>query len=174
MMSASAAVQETIVDASAPVKVARPLRVTLRRARAVDIDLVWEWSFSPELRDAMQSPRVVLYKDYAEWYASRLSDRLTAIWIVEDAGASAGVVLIDRQDRQALPRLTIVLGHRARGKGIGRRALELACEQWQRPLLAEADATNAAAARCLESAGFERTSERQVGGVLRCSFLWSA
>lgn len=173
MMSASAAVQEASVEASGPVKATRPLRVTLRRARAADIELVWEWSFSPELRGAMQSPRVVLYKDYAEWYASRLSDRLTAIWIVEDAGASAGVVLIDRQDKRALPRLTIVLGQRARGKGIGRRALELACEQWQRPLLAEADARNASAIRCLEAAGFERTSERQVSGATRCSYLWS-
>ncbi len=175
MMPASAAVEEVIADApsTATARPKRAPRVTLRRARVVDLELVWEWSFAPELRSAIQARRVVLYKDFAEWYASRISDRLTAMWIVEDAGASAGVVLIDRHDRQALPRLTIVLSPRARGRGIGRRALELACEQWQRPLIAEADADNRSAARSLEAAGFERTSERRVHGVLRCSYLWS-
>jgi RimJ/RimL family protein N-acetyltransferase len=168
-----AAVAAPESEAPAPERPARPLRVTLRRARAEDVELVWEWSFAAELRAAMQAPRVVLYKDYERWFAGRIADRLTAIWIVEDAGANAVVVLIDRHDKQALPRLTIVLGHRARGRGIGRRALELACEQWQHPLVADVGGGNDAAVACLEAAGFERTSERQVGSELRCSYLWS-
>ena len=171
------AVVVTVPDAPAvpavPEQRPRPQRVTLRRARGEDVELVWEWGFEAELRAAMRSPRVVLYRHYEQWFAVRLADRLTAIWIIEDAGASAGVVLIDRNDKQGLPRLTIVLGRRARGRGIGRRALELACEQWQRPLLAEVDAVNESAIACLEASGFERTIEREDGAAMRYSFLWS-
>ncbi len=148
-------------------------RVTLRKAQLDDVDRVWEWSFAPELRAVMQSTRVILYKDYHRWFTGRLADRLTAMWIIEDAGANVGVLLIDRHDRQALPRLTIVLGTRFRGRGIGRLALEAACAQWQRPLIAEVDGANAAGVRTLEAAGFERTNERQAGKVVRCTYLWS-
>lgn len=148
-------------------------RVTLRKAVAGDAEMIWEWSFATDLRVVMQAPRVVLFKDYARWFAGRLADRLTAMWIVEDAGANVGVVLIDRHDRQALPRLTIVLGPRFRRRGIGRRALEVTCEQWQRPLLAEVDSANVAGVRSLEAAGFERTNERPSGSTVRCTYLWS-
>lgn len=148
-------------------------RVTLRKAVAGDAEMVWEWSFATDLRAVMQTPRVVLFKDYAQWFAGRLADRLTAMWIVEDAGANVGVVLIDRHDRQALPRLTIVLGPRFRRRGIGRRALEVTCDQWQRPLIAEVDSSNVAGVQSLEAAGFERTNERQQGATTRCTYLWS-
>lgn len=161
-------------------------RVTLRRAAAGDAERIWEWSFSDELRAKLIGGRVVLYKDFARWFDARLGDRLTAMWIVEDAGANVGLVMIDRQDRQGLPRLTLALRRGARGRGIGRRALALVCEQWQRPVIAEVRDDNAAAVRCLEAAGFERTGERVIGagngatsGVksgtteVRCTYLWS-
>jgi len=159
---------------AAPKGAMRPApRVTLRKAAMADADMIWEWSFATDLRLVMQAPRVVLFKDYARWLAGRIADRLTAMWIIEDAGASVGVALIDRNDRQALPRLTVVIGRRFRRRGLGRRALEVTCEQWQRPLIAEVDSTNVAGVRSLEAAGFERTNERQLGSVLRCTYLWS-
>lgn len=169
------------ISSGVPVVMERPARaqtsqeprVALRKAQLGDADRVWEWSFTPELRAVMQSPRVVLYKDYHRWFTGRLNDRLTAMWIVEDAGASVGVLLIDRHDRQALPRLTVVLGARSRGRGIGRLALEAACAQWQRPLIAEVEARNAAGVRTLEAASFERTNERQEGALTLCTYLWS-
>lgn len=166
-----------MLERPARAKTSQEPRVTLRKALVEDAERVWEWSFAPELRAVMQAAapgaRVVLYKDYYRWFTGRLGDRLTAMWIIEDAGASVGVLLIDRHDRQALPRLTIVLGARSRGRGIGTLALEVACAQWQRPLIAEVDAGNAAGVRTLEAAGFERTNERQVGKGLCCTYLWS-
>jgi RimJ/RimL family protein N-acetyltransferase len=103
---------------------------------------------------------------------------MAAIWIVEDEGANVGLVMIDRHDRQGLPRLTLGLRRGARGRGIGRRALALVCEQWQRPVIAEVSAANTAAVRSLEAAGFERTGERTASSAtgtpeLRCTYLWS-
>jgi RimJ/RimL family protein N-acetyltransferase len=149
------------------------MRVSLRRARSADANLIWEWSFTGELRAQMEPPGLKLYADYQRWFAERLVDRQTPLWIVEDAGASIGVVLINRHDKQSLPRLTIVLGARGRGRGVGRRALQLICEQWQRPLIAEVGTANAMAVRCFEAAGFIRASERQDGRQLVCTYLWS-
>jgi GNAT superfamily N-acetyltransferase len=149
------------------------LRVTLRKAVPQDCEPVWEWSFSTDLRVVMQAPRIVLFRDYQRWFRERLADRQTPLWIVEESGAGVGVVLIDRHDKQALPRLTIVLSPRARGKGIGRRALARLCEQWQRPIIAEVATDNLPGVRSLEAAGFGRASERQVGAQTRCTYLWS-
>lgn len=150
------------------------LRVTLRRARPQDAERVWEWCFHGELRAVMQSARVVLYREFLRWFEGRLRDRQMAVWIIEDAGASVGVAVIDRHDKQGLPRLALSLGKRVRGRGIGRRALELVCEQWQRPVVVEVSADNVAGMRCLEAAGFERTGEAAAGGpVVRCMYLWS-
>jgi GNAT superfamily N-acetyltransferase len=148
-------------------------RVTLRKAVAQDCEPVWEWSFFTDLRMVMQAPRIVLFRDYQRWFRDRLADRQTPLWIIEDAGAGVGVVLIDRHDKQALPRLTIVLSPRARGKGIGRLALARLCEQWQRPIIAEVSTDNIPGVRSLEAAGFGRASERQVGPQTRCTYLWS-
>jgi L-amino acid N-acyltransferase YncA len=166
----------TSVSASGERRHGRYARVSLRRANARDCELVWEWSFFTELRERLQAtmtPRVVLFKDFRRWFAERLADRQTPVWIVEDAGASVGVMLIDRHDKQALPRLTIVLSSRGRGRGIGRRALALLCEQWQRPLIAEVSADNSAGVRSFEAAGFGRASERQLGERTLCTYLWS-
>lgn len=151
----------------------RDLRVTLRKAAARDCEPVWEWSFFTDLRAVMQPPRVVLFRDYQRWFGERLADRQTPLWIVEESGADVGVMLIDRHDKQALPRLTIVLSPRARGKGIGRRALARLCEQWQRPLIAEVSTDNIPGIRSLEAAGFGRASERQLGAKVQCTYLWS-
>lgn len=135
--------------------------------------MIWEWSFSGELRREMDPPGTLLFADFHRWYGALLVDRQTQVWIVEDAGAATGLVLINRHDKQSLPRLTIVLGARGRGRGIGRRALQLVCEQWQRPLLAELPEDNVAAIRSLEASGFARANERQDGETLWCTYLWS-
>lgn len=147
-------------------------QVTLRRAQPEDRELIWEWTFSSDLRELMV-PRVVLYKDYERWFFLRIVDRQTPLWMIEDAGARCGVVLIDRHDKQSLPRLSLAICARLRGRGLGRRALAVLCEQWQHPLIAEVFTDNLAAVRSLEAAGFGRASERRLGGRVACTYLWS-
>lgn len=148
-------------------------RVSLRKANANDRELIWEWTFSSDLRALMRPMRVVLYKDYERWLFLRLADRQTPLWVIEEAGARSGVVLIDRHDKQALPRLSMVVSPRQRGRGLGRHALALLCAQWQHPLIAEAFADNLAAVRSLEAAGFGRANERRHDGKVICTYLWS-
>jgi Acetyltransferase (GNAT) domain len=152
---------------------ANDVRVTLRRAAARDCELIWELCFCAELRASVLPPRMVLFKRYQLWFQDRLADRQTPVWIVEVSGASSGVMFIDRHDKQSLPRLTITLGARARSRGVGRKALVLLCEQWQRPVIAEVRSDNVACIRSLEAAGFGRANEREVGNYVQCTYLWS-
>lgn len=160
---------DTLVDE--PVDV-RP-RVSLRKALAADADWIWEWSFSSDLRAYMSPTRARLYGDYARWFRSRLADRQTPLWMVELAGARAGVVLIDRHDKQALPRLALVVSPRLRRRGVGRAALAAMCAQWQHPLIAEVFADDVAGVKVLEAASFSRANEKQVGSRLQYMYLWS-
>ncbi len=161
------------VDA-APPEPAGP-RVSLRRVVTTDRDHIWEWTFSSDLRALMQPP-VVLFKDYERWFFAQLADRQSILWIIEHEGARAGVALVDRHDKQSLPRLVMVIAPRVRGRGVGRRALVLLCQQWQRPLIGEVPLSNVAAVRAFEAAGFVRADDRdddRTDGAKACTFLWS-
>lgn len=148
-------------------------RVGVRKAVAADEGWIWEWTFSSDLRAYMSPSRARLYIDYARWFRARLVDRQTLLWMVELAGARAGAAFIDRHDKQALPRLALVVSPRLRRRGVGRAALAAVCAQWQHPLIAEVFSDDVAAVKVLEAAGFSRANEKQVGSRLQYMYLWS-
>lgn len=148
-------------------------RVGLRRALAADEAWIWEWSFSSDLRAYMSPTRARLYIDYARWFRSRLADRQTLLWMIELDGARAGAAFIDRHDKQALPRLALVVSPRLRRRGVGRAALAAVCAQWQHPLIAEVFADDVAAVKVLEAVAFSRANEKRVGSRLQYMYLWS-
>lgn len=148
-------------------------KVGLRKALAADAEWIWEWSFSSDLRAYMSPARARLYVDYLRWFRSRLADRQTPLWMIELAGARAGAALIDRHDKQALPRLALVVSPRLRRRGVGRMALAVVCAQWQHPLIAEVFADDAPGVKVLEAAGFARANEKPVGSRVQYMYLWS-
>lgn len=148
-------------------------QIGIRKAVAADEGWIWEWSFSSDLRGYMSPSRALLYIDYARWFRSRLADRQTLLWMVELAGARAGVAFIDRHDKQALPRLALVVSPRLRRRGVGRAALAAVCAQWQHPLIAEVFSDDVGAVKVLEAASFSRANEKQVGSRLQYMYLWS-
>jgi hypothetical protein len=146
--------------------------VSLRRATEDDLDAVWEWTFCSELGALVRPGRGPSYRAFERWFRARLADRQTPVWTVRTNGARAGVVLLDRHDKQALPRVWMVVGLRWRSRGVGRAALGALCEQWQHPLLAEVSGSDRAAIRALEAAGFSWASEHE-GRSARVILVWS-
>jgi L-amino acid N-acyltransferase YncA len=150
------------VRAARAVSFAYPL-VGLRPATAADCDRVWTWSFAPDVRAVSGSPGEVSLEDHRRWYALRLGAAGEPMWIVEAAGEPAGVVRIDRGPAagggRPAGRISIALDPRARGRGLGRRAIAAACRAFGAPVIAEIFATNTASRLAFEAAGFV-----QVGG----------
>ena len=144
--------------------------VALRRAAPEDCERVWEWNFAPEVRALSRTTRVVLLDEHRRWYERRLAEP-SPFWIIEEGGAPVGVLRLDHdpgiRDRIAL--ISIALDKRARGRGIGRRAICAACEAWRGPIFAEIHVANTPSRLAFEACGFQPLF--QVGSIT--TYHWS-
>jgi len=142
--------------------------IRLRPARFVDCLDVYRWNFAPDVRAQSLTQTAVSLSDHAQWFSRRLRSA-DPMWIVEEDRRGIGVVRLDLRGADA--RISIALGADARGRQIGRRAIELACRQAGVPdLIAEIAPTNTASQKCFEACGFtlaDRTADR-------ITYRWSA
>lgn len=143
------------------------MNVTLRRAEPADSTRVWEWNNAPEVRAASISRDPIPREDHERWFAAKLASADSLVLVIEGDGVPCGVVRFDRRGEHGV--VSIALEASARGKGIGRRAIEEGGRRYRelvpvRSLEAWVDASNPASLRAFEAAGFARESETDVGG----------
>jgi RimJ/RimL family protein N-acetyltransferase len=130
--------------------------LALRPARGDDSHRVWEWNFAPDVRLQSLDARAVGFDEHDRWWTKRLAadPACTATWIVELDGSPVGVVRIDPIEDAGGDRISIALAPTMRRRGIGRRAIALACRRWARPIVAEIVDGNVASTTAFASAGF--------------------
>ena len=141
--------------------------ITLRVARFVDCLDVYRWNFAPDVRAQSTTQLAVSLSDHAKWFSRRLRST-DPIWIVLEDFLPIGVVRLDRTGDAA--RISISLSPDARGRQIGRKAIELACRASGYAVTAEVAVTNTASQKCFEACGFtlaDRTADR-------FTYRWSA
>lgn len=133
--------------------------VTLRRAGLADCERVYAYNAAPATRAVSGSHEPFSFDDHQRWYAERLVDAHTQMWIIEENTRPVGVVRIDAR---ADARISIALAAEAQGRSIGRRAVALACQQWAQPVTAEVHESNAASHACFAASGFHRVGRRDM------------
>lgn len=133
--------------------------VTLRRAGLADCERVYAYNAAPAARAVSGSASAFSFGDHQRWYAAQLVDAHTRMWIIEENAQPVGVVRIDAR---AQARISIALAAEAQGRGIGRRAVALACAQWAQPVIAEVHESNTASHACFAASGFHRVGRRDV------------
>ena len=126
--------------------------VALRPAGLADCERVYEYNFAADVRAVSGSQVAVPYTDHARWFARRIADPKSPIWIVEQTGEPVGTVRID--SLEAGGRISIALAAEARSRGIGRRAIELACATWGAAVIAEIHPSNVRSRSCFLACGF--------------------
>lgn len=134
--------------------------ITLRAARFVDCLDVYRWNFAPDVRAQSTTQLAVSLCDHSKWFSRRLRST-DPIWIVQENFHPIGVVRLDRTGDTA--RISISLAPEARGRNIGRKAIELACRASGYVVVAEVAVTNTASQRCFEACGFtlaDRSADR--------------
>lgn len=145
----------------APVAGAATLNV--RAASEADAELAWLWRNDPGVRAVSKGSAPIAWNDHSRWFAARLADWQTRLYVLEAAERAAALVRFDGAGDEAL--VSIMVDPAARGGGIGRNALGLACAVYQdehpgHDLIAEIGAANAASAAIFRATGFEPTGER--------------
>jgi RimJ/RimL family protein N-acetyltransferase len=132
----------------------RPL--SLRRADEADVELVHSWNNASEVRAMSRDSRPIEMTSHRAWFSARIASR-DPFWIIEEYGAPVGVVRVDRRGDHCL--ISIALGRTARGRGIGRFAIQAACAYVRGPVIAEVRADNLASRICFTRCGFSLVSD---------------
>lgn len=146
----------------------RALGVTLRRARMWDCERIYAYNGAPEVRALSATPGVIRLADHEAWFARRIADVGSPFWVVELDGEPVGSVRIDARSGTNA-RISIALDPCARGRGVGRRAILLACADWRGVVIAEIHESNAQSRACFTACGFTRMGKREAFDV----YQWS-
>ena len=131
--------------------------LSLRVATAKDSKLVWSWNTASSVRAVSKSTAPIPYKRHKRWYRRKLSSNSGAMWIATFEGEPIGVVRFDPKGHDA--EVSIALDTQHRGRGLGARALTLACATYGRThngttIIASIRADNAVSRSCFEGVGF--------------------
>lgn len=143
----------------------------LRKAAPADRDRVLAWNQAPDVRAASLDPRPIDPGAHARWFAARLGDPLTELWIAECDDAAIGCVRVERAATGGDGRISIVLDPRWRGRGVGRAVIAAACAASAGPVVAEIRPDNLASQAAFAAAGFVRDPAHDRAGAL--AFRWS-
>jgi L-amino acid N-acyltransferase YncA len=122
------------------------MTVTLRAATLADCERVWQWNFAADVRAVSNDPTIVPLELHTAWFAKRIA--AGAIWIVACESDDVGVVRIDAGQ------ISIALAACARGRGVGKRAIALACAAWGGPVVAKIRNDNQPSRAAFEACGF--------------------
>ncbi len=156
-----------------PRRVRLPALVTLRLATWDDHEAVWQWNNAPDVRARSHDPRPIDYDGHCDWFVRRLADRLARVFIVEADDVAVGVIRTQRVTPGGAGRISIALDQAARGRGLGRAAIQALCDVDPGPLEAEILADNRTSRIAFEAAGFRLTrTVLAADGRLTLVYLW--
>jgi len=147
--------------------------VRLRDVTAADSEALYRWRMDPASRPTFRSTDPVSLPTHEAFLARHLVGTSGDRWfVVEALGEPVGAIALYgfSADRSEAEWGRLVIDPAKRGRGYGRRALELLVERARelgvRRLRCEVVAGNAPAERIYEALGFVETGREDVGGRL--------
>jgi RimJ/RimL family protein N-acetyltransferase len=143
--------------------------LALRRATAQDAALLFEWANEPQARAMSFSSEPIAWQAHCAWLAQKLADARCLLFVVTEAeGTPVGQVRLDLEPA-GVAVISVSVDRRHRGRGIGRRAIELAVAEAVRrvpgiEVHAYLRPDNAASLRAFACAGFGAPIEARYRG----------
>jgi RimJ/RimL family protein N-acetyltransferase len=141
----------------------------LRAATFEDSADLLRWRNDPETRRQSFETRAIEAAEHERWLRAVLADDGRLLLIAEEGGAAVGQLRLDRRNATTAE-LSITIAPGARGRGRGRRVLEVAPRVARErlgvaELVARVRETNTASLRAFEAAGWTRHGRE--AGVVR-------
>jgi RimJ/RimL family protein N-acetyltransferase len=150
--------------------------LSLRLVRESDCRLLFEWADDPVARAASFHSAAISWEDHARWFAERLQDPHSVIYIGENAvDEPVGVVRFQIKGESAV--LSVNVAPEFRGQGWGKELVALATRSLVRARSARrVDAfvkpDNQASVRLFEASGFRRAGTERVADQDALLFTW--
>jgi RimJ/RimL family protein N-acetyltransferase len=150
----------------------------LRLVRESDRRLLFEWADDPVARAASFHSAAISWEDHARWFAERLQDRQSVIYIGENTSDEAvGLVRFQIKGENAV--LSVNVAPEFRGQGWGRELIafsinSLVRERSVRRVDAFVKPDNRASVRLFEASGFRRAGTERVADQDALLFTWES
>lgn len=144
---------ERIREALLPTDIAQ---IRLRTACKEDVVTYFNWANDPEVRKNAIQTAPISWLTHKEWFAKRLNDSNSHLYVLEAAGLPVGQIRFDKEGNEA--RIDYSLDALVRGRGWGARLVLLGSELLQKTepiqLLAEVKVGNVASRSVFLRSGF--------------------
>jgi UDP-2,4-diacetamido-2,4,6-trideoxy-beta-L-altropyranose hydrolase len=145
------------------------IHVILRDATIHDSGLLLEWRNDPLAVHFSVSQRTVGRDEHERWFAARVEDASTRLWVAEEGGEAVGQLRVDTRDGVGTVSIGVAPGYR--GRGLGTAALtalvaEVGSDPTIETLRALVHPENVASLVAFERAGFRRLDEPHQGFVV--------
>jgi UDP-2,4-diacetamido-2,4,6-trideoxy-beta-L-altropyranose hydrolase len=95
----------------------------LRPANMDDCGQLLEWANDPEVRQASFQSEPITPTEHQTWFAVRLEDEGTLIWVLELGQVTCGMVRLEREEQTAT--LSYLVSPSHRGQGLAAKMLHL-------------------------------------------------
>lgn len=143
--------------------------LALRPARPSDMATYFRWTNEAETRRQSYRPDPVPLADHARWFAARLEDPGTRLWVAESDGEPAGQIRFQKEDGAAWISFSVDARHR--GRGVGAYLLSEGARELRRdpawaalPIRGAIKASNPASRKAFLKAGYAEAGESLVRG----------
>ena len=137
------------------------MEITIRSINTKDINLLYEWLNNKDsLNGKIQTTEIVSFLDHSRWFKKKLKEKKTYVWIVENYQKyPLGQIRFEKKVGDYLD-VDIYIVKEARGKGIAQKALNMAENLIDNPILrAEIKKNNIASYNFFLNCGFKFLNE---------------
>lgn len=140
--------------------------MTFRKATEKDSEMLLRWRNDIETRTTSLQMEMVKPEEHEAWLEKTLRNPNRLLWIVEEDGQAMGTMRVDTLDGQNGYELSWTVAPEFRGRGLGKRMLMQAVDNYKGvPLKAVIKKNNIASIKMAQAAGFKEVSEKDGIGV---------
>lgn len=167
------------IDGQGAKRVVRTMKtgsLELRSAHPHDSEIIWRWHNDPEVKSvALASPGQSFDEFFTEFQAT-VSSGNNHCWIVENsAGTAIGYACFDELNSEGPPKISLIVDHSRRGRGIGTAIITQASEKLFRQskhhsIVAQIRPGNVASEKAFRAAGYSGIQPKIIDGEIALQF----
>jgi len=144
------------------------MMISLRKVTKNDARLLFEWENESEVRANATNQKLISWDEHIAWFACKLLDKLSFIYILTDLHENIGVIRFDNNNGVFIISYLIDKNHR--GEGFGFLILEMGMkkirEAVENPIfIGYVKRGNIASEKIFNRLGFSIKKEDVIGGI---------
>ena len=140
-----------------------------RKAKEEDVDLIFNWSNDPLVRQFSYNQEQIVYKDHMKWFNSKIKDNNASFYIfINELDEEIGLVRIEINNNEVI--IGILIDKKQRGKSYATKMLTMAsdhfyCHNPLKSITAYIKKDNIASIKSFTKAGFVYSEELKVNNI---------